>query len=95
MGLGSVRIEAKELCILYQAQDANGDWVLKKEEGNLSAWFNQNRRQDLPMLKEWLAVHQTKHPDAGDYAPKKECISADRTKGRTKDRTKGRTNQRK
>lgn len=64
LGLGTVRIEAKELHFLEH--DANGNPTLKPE--SVSAWFgNHVKLQSFPVLTEWLNVHQHKHPQGQDY----------------------------
>lgn len=64
LGLGTVRIEAKELHFLEH--DANGNSTLKPE--SVSAWFgNHVKLQSFPVLTEWLNVHQHKHQQGQDY----------------------------
>lgn len=65
LGLGSVCIEAKELLLLKD--DGVNPPALTKEAA-LGAWFaRESKDAKFPQLKEWLKVHQQKHPDAKDY----------------------------
>jgi hypothetical protein len=62
LGWGSVRIEAKEMCLLKNGNDAPKLEI----EPDVRAWFKQNF-QKPPLLEQWLGVHRCKHPNAGDY----------------------------
>lgn len=72
LGLGSVCIEAKELLLLKEEllllkEDGVNPPALTKEAA-LGAWFaRESKDAKFPQLKEWLKVHQQKHPDAKDY----------------------------
>lgn len=89
LGLGTVRIEAKELHFLEH--DANGNSTLKPE--SVSAWFgNHVKLQSFPVLTEWLNVHQHKHQQGQDYErdPDDNEIFTVHTKLRAKHSTKQR-----
>lgn len=65
LGWGSVRIEAKALLWL---EEANGKPGLTLGPDPV-AWV-ENHYQKTPTQEEWLAVHRHKHPDAADYPRK-------------------------
>jgi hypothetical protein len=62
LGWGSVRIEAKAL---LWVQEANGKPSLRPEPDPV-AWLKEHF-QKTQTQEEWLAVHRHKHPDAADY----------------------------
>lgn len=68
LGWGSVRICAKELHLLALPSPAKGGRPTLDQVPDLATWLGARLESlDRAALTDWLALHQRKHQDAGDY----------------------------